>query len=962
MRSELLRIDESPLARALRRDVDGEVHFDRGARALYATDASNYRHVPIGVVVPRTVDALVSAAAICREHDAPILPRGGGTSLAGQTCNHAVILDCSKHLGGVDLDPDTGIAVVEPGVVLDHLKDVAAPHGWDFGPDPSTHDRCTLGGMLGNDSCGVHSVMSEFYGPGPRTAHHVEWLDALTYDGVRFRAGLLDGSGPFDAALARFADRWRDAIRARFPELPRRVSGYSLPELLDGHLGRALVGSEATCVLILRAALQLTRRLRARSVVLIGYPDIVRAAGDVMLARELRPVGCEAIDDRLRDRVHRRGDAEDALALLPDGRAWLIVEHGATTETEARSLADATARRFGNGTNVRVLHEHREMDTLRDIREAALGATAFLRGERDTYEGWEDAAVPPARLAAYLAEFDHLLAEHQLEGALYGHFGQGCVHTRIDFDLRSDAGIERYRRFTADAAALVTRHGGSLSGEHGDGQSRADLLGVQYGPEIVTAFEDFKGIFDPRDRMNPGKIVRPRGRTDDLRLRDYHPSPGRIELSHGDDGHDFGHAAVRCVGIGRCRKTDAGTMCPSYMVTRDERHSTRGRAHLLFEMLRGDVIRDGWRSREVADALHLCLGCKACKAECPVQVDMASYKAEFLAHHHRAVRRPRAAYVFGWIARWLRLARPFAWLANRVIDLPIIGRLLKRIAGIAREREVPKLARRTFRRRFRPDAAYPDVILWPDTFHDHLHPEVLEAAAEALRGAGLAVAIPSGKLCCGRPLFEQGWLAEARRGLVEIIGALDGDTPIVGVEPSCVAMFRDELRALLPDDPRAERLAQRTFTIAELFRARALTPPPLAGRAIFHHHCHQAAVLSRDAEPELLTAMGLDVERLDAGCCGMAGPFGFQRDTYAVSVALAERKLLPAVRAAAPGTLVVADGFSCREQLRQLAGVRALHVAEVLALAYGRLTRDRPPRRPRSPSAPRRSAPPAHPR
>jgi FAD/FMN-containing dehydrogenase/Fe-S oxidoreductase len=959
MRSDLVRIDESPLARALRREIDGEVRFDRGTRALYATDASNYRHVPIGVVVPRTVDALVSAAAICREHDAPILPRGGGTSLAGQTCNHAVILDCSKYLDRVDLDPATGIAIVEPGVVLDRMKDVAAPHGWDFGPDPSTHDRCTLGGMLGNDSCGVHSVMSEFYGPGPRTSHHVQWLDALTYDGVRFRAGALDGDGPFDELLARFADRWRSAIEARFPELPRRVSGYSLPDLLDGHLGRALVGSEATCVLILRAALQLTPRFAARSVVLVGYPDIVRAAEDVMLAREQKPVGCEAIDERLHDRIHRRGDAEDALALLPEGRAWLIVEVGATTEQEARALADATARRFGNGRNVRVLHEHREMDTLRDIREAALGATAFLRGESDTYEGWEDAAVPPARLPAYLAEFDRLLAEYRLEGALYGHFGQGCVHTRIDFDLRSHAGIEHFRRFTADAAALVTRHGGSLSGEHGDGQARADLLGVQYGAEIVNAFEDFKAIFDPRDRMNPGKVVRPRARTDDLRLRDYHPASEAIELSHGDDGHDFAHAAGRCVGIGRCRKTEDGTMCPSYMVTREERHSTRGRAHLLFEMMRGDVIRDGWKSREVAEALELCLGCKACKAECPVHVDMAGYKAEFLAHHHRQVRRPRTAYLFGWISRWLRLARPFAWLANRVIALPLIGRVLKRIAGIARERELPKIARRTFRRRFVSDPGA-QILLWPDTFHDHFHPEILEAAAEALRGAGFTVAIPTRRLCCGRPLFEQGWLAGARRGLLEILRELDNDTPIVGVEPSCVAMFRDELRALLPDDPRAVRLAHRTFTIAELFHAKQITPPPLTGKALFHHHCHQAAVLSHDAEPSLLKAMGLAVHTLDSGCCGMAGPFGFQRDKYAVSVALAERRLLPAVRAATPDTFVVADGFSCREQLRQLAGVRALHTAEVVALAYRNISRDRPLPRPRSPSAPRPSGSPAH--
>jgi FAD/FMN-containing dehydrogenase/Fe-S oxidoreductase len=946
LRREASDYEGSALDRALHRDVDGEVRLDRGTRALYATDSSNYRQVPIGVVVPRDADAVVAAVSICREHGVPIVLRGGGTSLAGQTCNHAVVIDVSRHLTRVEIDGEAGIARVEPGLVLDSLKRAALAQGWDFGPDPATHDRCTLGGMLGNNSCGVHSVFSEFYGPGPRTSDHVEELDVITYDGCRVRARATDARelarvrdlggriGDIYNRLLALRERYGLLVRARFPDMPRRVSGYNLGELLPErgmHVGRALVGSEATCVTVLGATLRLVRARPARAVALLGFPDIYRAAAAVPGVRALMPVGCEAIDHVLAERVRNlQKPAQRALELLPDGDAWLIVEFGAQTRNEARALAERARKLDAQACHV---FDHDQVeDQLWRLRESALAVTAFAPGKPDTYEGWEDSAVPIDRLAAYLRDLHALYDQYGYHGALYGHFGQGCVHTRIDFDLRSPAGVDRYRRFTEDAARLVVSHGGSMSGEHGDGQARADLLTIMFGPELVQAFGEFKSIWDPDHQMNPGKLAYPNPRTSHLRLAGYDPHPGSIALVHGDDGKDFGHVGVRCVGAGKCRKLDGGTMCPSYMVTLDERHSTRGRAHLLYEMLLGDAIDGGWRSHEVREALDLCLACKACKHECPVGVDMASYKAEFLTHHYAHRLRPRAHYTFGWVHRWLLVGRPLAPLANLLSRT----RALKWLAGIAPEREVPRIAHKSFRRTWqRPSAPRhaQRVLLWTDTFNDAFHPEVLHAASRVLAAAGYAVEVPRVRLCCGRPLFELGWIEPARRlwqqTFRELRTAIERGWPIVGIEPSCLAMFRDELHALFPDDSRAAALSANAKTLGELLGE--WQPPRLPPhRVLYHRHCHQAAVLAPERDIGLLERAGLDVRVLDSGCCGMAGAFGFERDKYELSVALAERVLLPAIRDE-PDAIVVADGFSCREQVRQLLGIRPRHVAEVIA-------------------------------
>src|SRR3569832_447126 len=575
---------DSPLARALRREVDGEVRFDRGTRALYATDSSNYRQVPIGAVVPRTIEALIATVALCREHEVPIFARGGGTSLAGQTCNEAVVIDCSRNLTMVTVDREARLAHVQPGTIMKSLRDAANKVGLDFGPDPSTHDRCTLGGMLGNNSCGVLSVFSEFYGPGPRTSDHVEELEVLTYRGTQLRAAATNdielsriiaaGGEParIYEALRELRDRYEPQIRTTGPDMPRRGSGYNLPDLLPEarfQVGRALVASESTCVMILGAALKLMPAKPCRALAVLGYPDIFQVAAAANAARDDKPVGCEAMDDVLIRRIksqHR--DHDHAISLLGKGKAWLMVEFGADTIDEARDAAQRCAKRLAPlGTNILVDPELRQK--LADMRAQALGVDAFAPGKPDNYEGWEDSAVPPERLEHYLREFHALLGEYKLEGSLYGHFGQGCVHTRIDFGLDHVAGARNYHAFTAAAAKLVVAHGGSLSGEHGDGQSRAELHEVMFGREIVQAFDEFKAIWDPDWKMNPGKMTRANPRTSHLRLIDSRPHPGPIEMVHGDDHKDFGHAAVRCVGVGKCRTRDAGAMCPSYMATLD---------------------------------------------------------------------------------------------------------------------------------------------------------------------------------------------------------------------------------------------------------------------------------------------------------------------------------------------------------------------------------------------------------
>ncbi|MGE5274612.1 MAG: FAD-linked oxidase C-terminal domain-containing protein, partial [Verrucomicrobiota bacterium] len=581
----------------LRAAIEGEVRFGHGDRALYATTGSNYRRLPIGVVVPRTVDDVVAAVAVARDHQAPILPRGGGTSLAGQCVNHAVVLDCSKHLNRVlEIDPDRRLARVEPGVVLDRLREQAQERfGLTFGPDPSTHDHCTLGGMIGNNSCGVRSVMAQLYGPGPRTSDNVAELEVVTYRGERLRVGARGEGVPPEIAerLRGLADRYGDLIRERYPDIPRRVSGYNLDDLLpekDFDVAHALAGTEGTCVTILSATVHLLPSPPFRTLVVAGYQDAPTAADHVPEVLEHRPLGLEGVDDKLIEDMTLLGKHRHDLSLLPEGRGWLVIEVGGETKHEAddrgRAIIAALEKAGGGLRGTKLYDDPSGEEHIWEVREAGLGATAFLPGRPDTHEGWEDSAVPPDRLGDYLRKLGELARRYEYESALYGHYGQGCVHARWNFDLETKEGIATWRRFLDEASDLVLSLGGSLSGEHGDGQARAELLPKMFGPELVEAFREFKSIWDPDGRMNPGKVVDPDPIASNLRFgTDYRPAAPRTHFAYPDDGGSFAHATVRCVGIGNCRRTKGGVMCPSYMVTREEKHSTRGRAHLLWEMV-----------------------------------------------------------------------------------------------------------------------------------------------------------------------------------------------------------------------------------------------------------------------------------------------------------------------------------------------------------------------------------------
>jgi FAD/FMN-containing dehydrogenase/Fe-S oxidoreductase len=949
------------LAEDLRAEVRGEVRFDHGSLGLYAHDASNYRQTPIGVVVPRDAEDVIRTVGVSRVHGAPILSRGGGTSLAGQCVNNAVVMDFSKVMRRVlEIDAERRLARVQPGVVLDRLRDRTERRGLTFGPDPSTHDRCTIGGMVGNNACGVHAVMSEFYGPGPRMAENVEELEVLTYDGLRMRVGrtsdpeleaiIREGGrrGLIYAGLRDLRDRYADLIRERYPDFQRRISGYNLDELLPErgfNLAGALVGTEGTCVTVLEATVRLIDDQPVRALALIGFEDVFAAAAAVPLAREHRPVALEGFDDVLVDNNRKLRMNEATLGQLPGGAGWLMAEFGGHTREEADEKAHALmkAMRPADGAvDMKLYDDPQREEEIWEVRESGLGATAFVPGQPDAWEGWEDSAVPVDRLSDYLREFRSLLDGYGYRTALYGHFGQGCVHCRITFDLFTGDGVSTYRRFVDEAADLVVKHGGSLSGEHGDGQSRAELLPKMFGSDLVRAFGQFKAIWDPDNRMNPGKVVDPYPVTSNMKLGPhYRPPQVETHFAYPEDGGDFAHAALRCVGIGKCRRTDSGIMCPSYMVTREEMHSTRGRARLLFEMMNNPDI-ELWQSDEVEEALDLCLSCKGCKDECPVSVDMATYKAEFLSHRYRGRLRPRAAYTLGLIHRWARLGSLMPRVANALTHAPVLSTFLKRLAGVAPEREAPPFARRTFRDWFRsrPPAAGAKgtVLLWPDTFTNHFQPPVAAAAVDILGAAGYRVEIPPRILCCGRPLYDYGMLDTAKRLLRRVLDTLrphiEAGTPVIGVEPSCLAVFRDELPNLLPDDPDAKRLSEQTFTLAEFLRREGWRPPPLHRKAIVQGHCHHQAVMGFDADREILEALGLDHEVLDSGCCGMAGSFGFEAgEKYAVSQAAGERVLLPRVREVPDTTLVLADGFSCRTQIEQNTDRRALHIAQVIRMA-----------------------------
>jgi FAD/FMN-containing dehydrogenase/Fe-S oxidoreductase len=880
-----------------------------------------------------------------------------------------VVLDFTKYMNQIlEVDPARRVARIQPGVVLDSLRNRAEVHQLTFAPDPSTHNRCTIGGMIGNNSCGTHYLL------GGKTVDNVEELRVLLYDGTQMTVGATTDSefdlitrqggrrGEVYTKLRTIREQYAAQIRARFPQIPRRVSGYNLDELLPErgfHVARALVGTEGTCAIVLEAKLKLIHSPQHRTLVGLGYKDAFEAADHVPEILEFYPIGLEGFEGSIVEGLRRRKAPN--LELLPEGRGFLLVEFGADdpgqTQSVARQLVDRL-QRVTDPPGARI-YSKAEAKAVWQIRESGPRAAAFAPGAPPEWEGWDDAAVAPEKLGSYLRDIRKLLNEYGYRAAFYGHFGHGCIHMRVSFDLESENGIRKYGEFVERAADLVVGYGGSLSGEHGDGQSRGALLPKMFGAELMKAFVEFKATWDPGNKLNPHKVVNAYLPTENLRLgADYKPLQPQTHFKFPEDGGSLSKATLRCIGLGACRKSDSGSMCPSYMVTLEEEHSTRGRAHLLFEMLQGEVVRGGWEDEHVKKALDLCLSCKACKSECPANVDIATYKAEFLSHYYENKGRPLHTYAFGMIDRWAQWASHAPRIANFFTYAPGLAHVIRKMLRLAPERRLPRLAHLSFQRwaqrnhvpqleqeiRSESKSAadkLPEVILWADTFSNYFHPETARAALEVLRDAGFKVRVSRQHLCCGRPLYDFGMLDAAKTYLRRVMEALkkqiDVGLPIVVLEPSCASVFRDELRNLFPADERANRLRSQVFLLSEFLQHHApdYQPPRLSRKVLLHGHCHQKALVKMNDEESLLRRMGADLQSIDSGCCGMAGPFGFEKDKYAVSQAVGERVLLPAVRQTPAETLIVSDGFSCREQILQATGRQAIHLAEAIQLAMG---------------------------
>ncbi|MCD4523994.1 FAD-binding and (Fe-S)-binding domain-containing protein [Nocardioides sp. cx-173] len=914
----------SDLVAALRREGIADVDDSALARALYSSDASLYRVVPRVVVRPRHRDELDAVLAVARSARVPVTMRGAGTSIAGNAVGEGIVVDTSRHLRRIlEIDPEARTARVEPGVVHAALQAATAPYGLRLGPDPSTHTRCTIGGMVGNNACGSRALG---YG---RTSDNVVAVDAL------FGSGETDVS----AALGALADAHLAHLRTHFGRFSRQVSGYALEQLLPENgrrVDRLLAGSEGTLALLRDVTVSLVAE-ETRHLVVLGYPSMIEAADAVpsLLAVESRPrlsaaggrlVACEGLDSRIVDLVRARR----AVPELPRGAGWLFVE--VAGEDAESLLADLEAA--SGCLDRRRVSDPGEVAQLWRIREDGAGLAARSLAT-PAYSGWEDAAVPPERLGAWLRDFDELLREHGLDGVPYGHFGDGCVHVRIDFPFHDATGGRRvFRDFLTASALRLREHGGSLSGEHGDGRARSELLPLMYDADSLALFGAVKAACDPDGLLNPGVLVAPAPLDADLR-------PGRPRLSISPalrlthDGGSLGDAVHRCTGVGKCvAATSADVMCPSYQATREEKDSTRGRARVLQEALDGTLVH-GLADPAVHEALDLCLSCKGCASDCPTGVDLATYKAEVLHQTYRGRRRPRGHYTLGRLPAWADRVAPAAGVANALLRFGAVARLAKAGAGIDRRRSLPAFARRTLRAQARSaEPGAPDVWVWADSFTDHFHPVAGTAAVRVLAAAGLTARVIPEDACCAITWVTTGQLDRARTILARTVATLApyvaSGVPVLGLEPSCLATLRSDA-VQLTEDPRAAVVAGGVLTLAELWERLRWPLPDLTGtEVVAQPHCHHASVLGWDADDRLLAATGASVTRV-AGCCGLAGSFGMEQGHYEVSVAVAETHLLPAVRAAAPGAVVLADGLSCRLQLDDLAGVRAMHLAELLA-------------------------------
>ncbi|GAA2495008.1 FAD-binding and (Fe-S)-binding domain-containing protein [Terrabacter carboxydivorans] len=913
-----------------------EVRADAGTRAMYSSDASLYRIPPLAVVRPRDADEVAATLAVAREAGVPVTSRGAGTSVAGNAVGRGVVLDFSRHMGRVlSVDPESRTAVVEPGTVHAVLQRAAAPHGIRFGPDPSTHPRCTIGGMIGNNACGSRSLA---YG---RTSDNVAGLELLTAAGQVLSTGYDEGGMPCAggaddvvSGVRAVMGRHLSTARTEFDRFGRQVSGYAahhlLPERFD--LTQALVGSEGTLGVITRATVKLVVDASVRVVVVLGFEDIVAAGRAAPAVVVHGPTSCEGLDSRLID-VLRARRGPDAIPSLPRGRAWLFVEFAGEDLGEVTDRAERLAAE-GLADDAVVVRDPVVQARLWRIREDGAGLAGRAPSGKPAWPGWEDAAVPPDRLGEYLAAFDELVGSYGMTSAPFGHFGDGCMHVRLDLPLDRPDGTRVMRDFLTESARLVGGFGGSLSGEHGDGRARSELLPHMYSADALALFGGIKHAFDPDNLLNPGVLVDPDPFDADVRPAARFPVL-ELAMAYPHDDGNLAQAVHRCTGVGKCRADNSaagGVMCPSYLATREEKDSTRGRARVLQDVVRGDLP---WSHPSVHDAMDLCLSCKGCASDCPTGIDMATYKSEVLHQTYRGRIRPRSHYSLGKLPLWARLGGRVPGVANRMLTLPVVGPAALWLAGVDRRRSIPAFARRPFRRTFTPASSdLKPVVLFADSFTDAFSPEVAESMVRVLRDAGYEPRLPSGSVCCGLTWITTGQLDSARSILRRTVAALATDAragvPIVGIEPSCTAVLRSDVHELLPGDEDAALVASRVRTLAELLsETPGWSGPDLTGTTVIAQpHCHHHAVLGWKADADLLAATGATVQTL-AGCCGLAGNFGVEIGHYDVSLAVAGQNLLPALDADTEA-VVLADGFSCRTQVADLRDRPSLHLAQLL--------------------------------
>ena len=950
------------LERELRNVIRGDVRFDAASRLLYSTDASMYQVEPVGVVIPRDGDDVQAALEVARRHRVAVLPRGGGTSLTGQTVNHALVLDFSRHMDQMlEVNAEELWARVQPGLVQDNLNDQVRSLGLQFGPDTSTSNRATLGGMLGNNSGGSHSIA---YG---LTVEHVIELTTRLADGSRAVFGQVTPEafaakcrapgleGEIYREVARIRDTYGDEIRARYPAHWRRVSGYNLDELVKDrplNMARVVVGSEGTLVTVLEARVRLVRRPRKTALEVIHYHDIQEALESSQPILETGPYAVELTDKMILDLARNNIEQSQRMGFVQgDPAAIMIVEYAGETDAEVRAkieALDACRQRGRFGYAAHVARDTAEQQSIWKLRKAGLGLLLGMKGDKKPIAFVEDTAVEPRHLAEFVSSFREIFAKHDTVGAYYGHCSVGCLHIRPVIDLKTPRGLEQVRAIADEITDLVVRFRGTLSSEHGDGRARSPYLEKLFGPRLMQAFRELKHAFDPDNRMNPGNLVAPVGITDHLRYGTQYTTWEPSTLLDFSEQGGFAAAIEMCNGVGACRKTLEGTMCPSYMATKDEEHSTRGRANALRAALSGRLPKAEFTGRRLYEVMDLCLECKGCKAECPANVDMAKLKYEFLHHYYEANGLPLRNRLFGQIAKVNRLGSRLPALVNRLSGLAPSRWALEKIAGIDRRRPLPSLAAETFDdwfRRHTPPAAAPrgEVVLFNDTFVTYNVPEIARAAVEVLESAGYRAVLVDRK-CCGRPLISKGMLTQAREhaawNVAQLAPYARRGVAIVGLEPSCLLTLRDETVDLLrTDDARAvarQSLLFEEFLVRERGRGLALKFGPNGRKALLHGHCHQKALVGTAPTVAALRWAGFEVSEVDSGCCGMAGSFGFEREHYDVSVALGNRRLAPAVKAAPAETEIVAPGISCRQQIQHLAGRRAKHPAEVLREALSR--------------------------